>query len=156
MFLPVEPLTSDAFMPFGEVMDPRSECTDAFEINSGYVIRHHALARIDCRGPAAISVFEAQVRPLQIDYLERHPLGTQAFIPLTGGDWLTVVAQQPLAQCCKAFLCRSWQGVSYHRNVWHHPLLILDERQSFLVVDREAADDNLREVQLDRRLHLRL
>ena len=88
--------------------------------------------------------------------MERHPLGSQAFMPLAVHDWLVVVAptdagdRAPDFGRLRCFLARGDQGVSYARNVWHHPLLILQPRQDFLIVDRagpdgEAADANLQE-----------
>ena len=146
MLLRAEPLSAEAFAPFGEVIDETVGGSPTLEINEGFVTRHHALAAVDCDGPAVLSIFSARRRPLSIGMLERHPFGSQAFVPLGGGEWLVVVAADPVPKACRAFRCAGGQGVSYRRGVWHHPLLILDARQSFLVVDRADTASNLEEV----------
>ena len=146
MIIRSEPLVREEFEPFGDIIEASPTRNDLVEINSGYVTRHHALAAIDCDGPAAISIFEARRRPLRVGMLERHPRGSQAFMPLDGGDWLVVVADEPEPASCRAFLCKGRQGVSLRRGIWHHPLLILDRKQSFLVVDREETSTNLEET----------
>ena len=146
MIIDAEPLVGAAFESFGEIIEASPIRNNQVKINSGYVIRHHALAAIDCDGPAAISIFEARRRPLLVGMLERHPKGSQAFMPLDGGDWLVVVADEPEPASCRAFLCKRWQGVCLRRGIWHHPLLILDRKQSFLVVDREETSTNLEEI----------
>ena len=94
-----------------------------------------------------MSIFRGRVRPLEVAMVERHPLGTQAFMPLNGRDWLVVVAMKPEVGSLRAFLCRGDQGVQYGTGVWHHPLLVLGEPQDFLVVDREGVGANLEEVE---------
>ena len=140
-----EPLTAAAFAPFGEVIeaDPRR----ARVINDGWTLRDHALARVDAEGaPAILSIFRGRPRPLRAELLERHPLGSQAFVPLGRRPWVTVVAEAPDAPL-RAFLCGPEQGVQIGRGVWHHPLLTL-AAQDFLVVDRDRPDENLEEVRL--------
>ncbi len=149
MIIHAEPLVSAAFEPFGEIIDVSRGDNERIVINSGYVTRHHALATVDCEGPAAVSIFEARKRPLTVGMLERHPKGSQAFIPLDGGNWLIVVASEPVPASCHAFVCKQWQGVNIWRGVWHHPLLIFDDNQSFLVVDRKETSTNLEEVLFD-------
>ncbi|MEX0759344.1 MAG: ureidoglycolate lyase, partial [Tistlia sp.] len=90
-----------------------------------------------------------------IDLLERHPLSSRAFMPLGGRPWLVVVADTPRAETCRAFRVRGDQGVQYHPGVWHHPLLVLDEPQDFLVVERAGPGTNLEEVRLAAPLELR-
>jgi ureidoglycolate lyase len=79
--------------------------------------------------------------------LERHPRGSQAFVPLSGTPYLVVVAEDP-SQRPRAFLARGDQGVNFRKGVWHHPLLALERVSDFLVVDREGEDDNCDEVSL--------
>lgn len=91
----------------------------------------------------------AAPRELSIAMLERHPLGSQAFIPLGGRPWLAVVAEDSNLASCRAFHCRGDQGLQYDVNVWHHPLLVLGDAQDFLIVDREGEGNNLEEVFFD-------
>ena len=149
--LRVEPLTREAFAPFGEVLEPAGAQT-VYEINAGTAQRFHALARVDIAGEdgqAVISLFRAQPRtlPFVVEALERHPLGSQAFMPLGDAPYLVVVAPDP-ASPPRAFLARSGQGVSFRRGTWHHALLALERESDFLVVDRAGTAPNCDEVGL--------
>ncbi len=140
MTLHAEPLTAESFAPFGQVIEAAPEST--VEINAGWTTRFHDLARADVEGaPAIISIFRSRVRPLVAEMLERHPFGTQAFVPLGGHPWLIVAAEAPDAPL-RAFLARGDQGAQIGRGVWHHPLLTIGA-QDFLVVDRADPDANL-------------
>ncbi|MCB1612673.1 MAG: ureidoglycolate lyase [Xanthomonadales bacterium] len=147
--LPIEALTPEAFADFGVVISADA-AREAYAINQGTTQRFHALATVDLEGgQAAISLGRAQpVRlPLQISLLERHPLGSQAFIPLAGTRFLIVVAASP-EQRPRAFLADRGQGIQYRRGCWHHPLLALDQGGDFLIVDRIGPGDNCEEVPL--------
>lgn len=153
--LVVEPLEAERFAPFGEVIEPASaRCV--YEINAGTAQRYHDLARIDCDsddGRVILSLFRAAPRalPFPIAMLERHPLGTQAFVPLDPATrYLVVVASSPEATP-RAFLATRGQGVNLHRGTWHHPLLALDHPSDFLVVDRGGPGANCDEVALTQR-----
>jgi ureidoglycolate lyase len=144
----VEPLTPQAFARFGTVIE--ADPSTAVEINSGYTTRFHALAEAAVGdGQAIISIFRGRPRELSIAMLERHPLGSQAFVPLGGQPWLAVVAETPDLASCRAFHCQGNQGLQYDVNVWHHPLLVLGEAQDFLIVDRAGDGNNLEEVFFD-------
>ncbi len=148
--LEVRPLTRAAFEPFGDVIETAS--ADMRLINGGTTQRFHDLANIDLTGENArvlMNIFRGQAftPPVDINMLERHPLGSQAFMPLQDRPFLAVVAEdagdrpgQPLA-----FLCKGSQGVNYGRNVWHHPLISLEQTSDFLVVDRGGEGNNLEE-----------
>jgi len=139
-----EPLSAAAFAPFGDVIEARPET--AVEINAGYTTRFHALATAETDDKVIMSIFQGRPRPLEAAMLERHPLGSQAFVPLGGQPWLVVVAEQADPTALRAFLCRGDQGVNYRAGVWHHPLLVLGDAQDFLVVDRAGQGPNLEEV----------
>lgn len=145
-----EPLTRAAFAPFGEVIE--TEGAETRVINEGYALRRHALACVDAGpdGAAILSIFEATRRPfpIVINMLERHPLGSQAFYPLSAEDWLLVVAEgeaEPDVSTLRCFRATGRQGVNYRAGAWHFPVLILVERQDFLVVDRQGPGSNLEE-----------
>ncbi len=147
--LKVELLTPAAFAAFGAVISADA-ARKVFAINQGTTQRFHALARVELDGgQAAISLARAQpfALPLTISMLERHPLGSQAFVPLNGTRWVIVVAESPNSTP-RAFLADRGQGVQYHRGTWHHPLIALDQGGDFLVVDRVGDGDNCEEVQL--------
>ena len=150
-----ERLTRAAFAPFGEVIE-----TDGDEerlINGGTTTRYHDLARVDVTaedGRPLISIFRGQpfALPVHITMMERHPLGSQAFLPIQKSPFLVVVAPdvegRPGAPL--AFRVEDGRGVNYARNVWHHPLLALDAVSDFLVVDRGGAQPNLEEAAYER------
>ena len=145
-----EPLTAEAFAPFGTVIETAG--AQSFPINGGTTTRFHALATADVgpEGEAILSIFRATrwPQPVEIKMLERHPLGSQAFYPMSPHDWLIVVAagERPTAADLRLFRARGDQGVQYAPGAWHHPLLVLVEQQEFLVVDRSGPGENLEEI----------
>ena len=148
--VPVLTLDLANFAPFGRVLEVGTG--EVRHINGGTCERHHALCAVDCapgREPI-LSIFRGKARtlPMPIAMMERHPLGSQAFMPLQGRDWIAVVAPDEGGAPGKpvAFLANGDQGVSYAANVWHHPLIALDERSDFLVADSRGEDPNLEEA----------
>ncbi|KON80787.1 ureidoglycolate lyase [Azoarcus sp. PA01] len=149
-----EPLTREAFAPFGDVIEA-GDAVRHFPINGGNTMRYHDLAKIEpgADGHAILSIFRGQPRalPFAVQMMERHPLGSQAFVPMSGRPYLVVVAaagQAPSAQSLRVFRARGDQGVNYARGVWHHPLLALDAVSDFIVIDRAGPGDNCDEVAL--------
>jgi len=151
----LEPLTAAAFAPFGDVIET-SDSAQRMHVNQGYAERYHDLATVDLAGSGAkavISIFRSRPRhfPLSLTVLERHPLGSQAFMPLTALAYLVVVAPGddiPLLDELRCFLALPVQGVNYARGTWHHPLLSLRETVDFLAIDRGGPGVNLQEYQL--------
>jgi ureidoglycolate lyase len=156
MRLKLEPLTREAFADFGDVIETQG--AHHFAINQGMAERFHDLARIEMEGDgqAIVSIFvgRAWPRPIAIRMLERHPLGSQAFIPLQQQDYLVVAAMRPEASELRGFLARGTQGVNYGRNIWHHPLLALENESRFLVIDRGGPGNNLEEASLSETVYL--
>lgn len=139
-----EPLTAAAFAPFGDVLDATGEFRP---INAGFCRRHHDRARIDfADGRAGISIFDAVPRalPYSLDLIERHPLGSQAFIPMTAVPFLMIVAESP-DDPPRAFLTNGAQGINLHRGTWHGVLTPLSAPGLFAVVDRIGEGANLEE-----------
>jgi ureidoglycolate lyase len=144
--LNIEPLTPEAFAPFGEVISPEA-AQIVYAVNDGTSQRFHALGHVECiGGTPVISIFRAQPRelPFEIRMLERHPLGSQAFVPLSDAPYLVVVAGSPTS-VPRAFLAQK-HGVNFRSGVWHHPLLALRGMSDFLVVDRTGRDENCEEA----------
>lgn len=141
--LHLEPLSAEAFAPFGEVIET-SDRASHYGINAGFAERYHDLARIDTGGEGGrtiVSIFRAQPRslPFQLSLLERHRLSSQAFVPLAGQRFLVVVAAAgptPELAALRCFMAAGGQGVNMARGIWHHPLLALDAEGDFLVIDR--------------------
>lgn len=149
--LNIEALTQAAFAPFGDVIE-LAAAKAVHSINEGTATRFDALARIDIaddRGYPIISIFRAQPRalPFTVTMLERHPLGSQAFMPLGPAPYLIVVALDAETMP-RAFLAQQGQGINFHRGTWHHPLLALERESDFLVVDRAGEAANCDEIVL--------
>lgn len=151
--LPLEPLTREAFAPFGDVIS--LDGARHFPINGGTTERFHDLAKIDlgeADGRTLVNVFRGQPRalPFEVSMMERHPHGSQAFIPLSEGRYLVVVAPAgPFdEQRMRAFAVHGRIGVNYARGVWHHPLIALDAVADFLVIDRGGNLPNCDEIEL--------
>jgi ureidoglycolate lyase len=149
----IDKLTRTAFAEFGEVIS--AEGANHFPINNGTTERYHDLASIDVAesgGKLLVNIFRGQPRrfPFEVTTMERHPLGSQAFIPLSGNPYLIVVSPcgdfQPGA--LRAFLANPGQGVNYSKGVWHHALIALYEVSDFIVIDRGGADSNCDEMPL--------
>ena len=147
-----EPLTAKAFAPFGRVIEA-SEAAVKLDINQGHAIRYDRLAEIDVadeEGTGAISLFRARpLAELVLRMFERHPLGSQSFVPLSGRPYLVAVAPAgdfDPAQI-RLFRAEGHQGVHYRKGTWHHFLLVLEE-SDFLVVDRAGPGDNCEEIAL--------
>ncbi len=156
--LPIEPLTKAAFRPFGDVIEAKGRKRI---INEGFACRYHDLAGIDVGaggGKPVLSLFRATRRPMpiRIAMLERHPLGSQAFFPLSNHDWLVVTAEggdAPDAATLRCFEARGTQGINYAVGTWHFPVLVLAEQQDFIVIDREGGGSNLDERPLPAKAH---
>lgn len=140
-----EPLGVAAFAPFGDVLDATG---DFRLINEGLCRRHHDRAALDFGkdGRAGISIFQAEPRvlPYSFDLIERHPDGSQAFVPMTGHPFLVIVAPDPQAEP-RAFLTNGAQGINFHRGTWHGVLTPLSAPGLFAVIDRIGATPNLEE-----------
>jgi len=157
-----KPLTCENFAAFGDVIEV-SDQSRHFSINQGYTERYHDLAQVDVAaddGRPLISIFRATplAQPVAIRMMERHPLSSQAFIPLSGNPYLVVVAPAGEFEVAKleVFLAQPHQGVNYHRGTWHHFCLALNEPSDFLVVDRGGKGENCDEVSLDGSLEIHL
>jgi ureidoglycolate lyase len=147
--IPIVPLTKAGFAPFGDVIE--IEDARPVAINQGFAARFDDLANVDVAsegGAVNISIFAATARPrpIVIKLMERHPLGSQAFFPLQERPWLVLVCSDPeVAASYRAFSASGRQGVNYTRQVWHHPLLVLENDSRFLVVERKGPGHNLDE-----------
>jgi ureidoglycolate lyase len=151
------PLTAAAFAPYGDVVETAGR--DHYPINAGMAERYSDLAKIDVGaegGRPLISLCHAKpVRlPMPLRLMERHPLSSQAFIPLSMAPFLIVVAPagpSPLSEGIRAFISNGRQGVNYRAGTWHHPLLALDQVTDFLIVDRGGPGTNCDEVPIAER-----
>ena len=154
--LTARPLTEEAFAPYGEVIDLRKAQTQ--DINYGLTTRYHDLASIDTLregGRTLVNVFRSApiTLPHTVRVMERHPLGSQAFIPMNDRPFLVLVGKgidRLEVESLQLFITDGEQGVNYHANTWHHYQMVLGQTSDFLVIDRGGPGNNLEEVQLTR------
>lgn len=144
----IQPISAQAFAPFGDLIDISGEPDKI--INQGQCGRYHDRAAVDfADGRAGVSLFNANPRslPYQLDMVERHPDGSQAFIPMTEHPFLVIVAPDEDGQPGqpRAFVTRPGQAINYHRGTWHGVLTPLHAPGLFAVVDRIGAGANLEE-----------
>ncbi|MEE7506000.1 ureidoglycolate lyase [Methylobacterium mesophilicum] len=144
------PLTAEAFAPFGTVIDAAAVAPRS--MNGGMARRFHDLAAIEVVGEGSrvvIGLVEAQPypMPLRLGLVERHPLGAQAFLPLSAAPFLVVVCPDAEGRPGppEAFVTASGQGICYARNTWHGVLTPYGRPQDFVVVDRGGPGVNLEE-----------
>ena len=148
MNLLAQPMTAEAFGRFGDVLDTAG-APDRL-INAGLCGRYHDRARLDFGdGRAGVSIFNAEPRalPYVFDLIERHPDGSQAFIPMTQNPFLVIVAPDDggMPGTPLAFLTAPGQAINLHRGTWHGVLTPLHAPGLFAVVDRIGSGSNLEE-----------
>ena len=143
-----KPINKENFKNFGDMIT--TDDIKPLEINDGYAKRYDGIANLDAKkddGESIISIFSALKRsfPMKVDMMEKHPLGSQAFIPMKETTFLAFVAPEgdkPDLSKAEAFIIPKGVGVNYNAGIWHFPL-IATEDMNFLVVDRKGEGDNL-------------
>lgn len=152
--LKLQALTPKAFAPFGEVLQTAGGKSEV--INDGHTLKFADLAKIDVQyggGRPALHIYRGVPvsLPLRIETLERHSLGSQAFMPLSSKPFLVVVAPAgaaPLSTAVQAFFTNGRQGINIHKGVWHHYQITLGEPADYLVIDRAGPGNNFEEHRL--------
>ena len=150
-----KPITKENFSKFGDVIT--TDDIKPLEINDGYAKRFDGIANLNTskdNGETTICIFSALKRsfPMKIDMMEKHPLGSQAFIPMKETTFLVLVAPKgakPNLNEVEAFIVPPGIGVNYNSGTWHFPL-IATEDMNFLVVDRKGSGENLIIESLDK------
>ena len=148
MVLQARPLNRQRFAPYGDVIETGG--AEHFPINAGTIERYHDLARVDAGEGGRVLVSIAQCNqismlPHRLDLIERHSLGSQAFVPLDRAHLVIVVAPPGdliSTDDLEAFVSDGKQGINYRPGVWHMPLIAFEKGQRFLVVDRGGAGEN--------------
>ena len=147
-----KPLTPEAFAPYGDVIDAKG-APDKI-INQGKCGRYHDRALVDVTpetgGRVGVSVFHAELRsfPYALDLIERHPEGSQCFVPMSADPFLIIVADGPDATP-HAFVSDGTQAINFHKGTWHGVLTPLSGNGLFAVIDRIGATPNLEEHWLE-------
>lgn len=147
------PITAEAFAPFGDLIE-LAGAPDKI-INAGMCGRHHDLAKLDFgpEGRAGISLFNSKARqfPYALDLMERHPEGSQAFVPLSGVGMIITVAKDAngAPDRPEAFVTSPGQSINFHRGTWHGVLAPIARDAQYIVIDRIGATPNLEEHMFD-------
>jgi len=144
---PIE-ITRKNFATYGDLIS--SDNIKPIDINSGYAKRFDNLANINTSrdgGKTTVSIFSTLKRtfPMKIDMMEKHPLGSQAFIPMKETNFIVLVAppgDKPEISKIESFVVSRGIGINYKPDIWHFPL-ISTENMNFLVMDRKGTGDNL-------------
>ena len=142
-------ITRKNFKKFGDLI-----CTKKIRpinINNGYAKRFDNLCKINTslrKGNTIVSIFSAKKRkfPMSIKMMEKHPLGSQAFIPMNETKFFVFVApkgKKPNINSIKSFLVPKQTGINYKPGIWHFPL-ISTKNMNFLVIDRKGIGNNLK------------
>ena len=150
-----QPLTRERFLPFGDVIE--SQATRRAVMNAARFERFDDLCDVDAGTDGRVRVSVARCRiatglPYRFDVVERHPLGSQAFIPLAHSRFVVVVAppgESVEPEDLRAFVTNGRQGVNYRPGTWHMPLIAFEAGQEFLVIDRGGDAPNCDEHTLD-------
>ena len=141
-------ITSKNFKKFGDLISTKKR--KPININNGYAKRFDNLCRINTsskKGNTIMSIFSAKKRkfPMNIKMMENHPVGSQAFIPMTETTFLVFVApkgKKPNTKKIESFIVPKQTGINYKPGVWHFPL-ISKKSMNFLVIDRKGIGNNL-------------
>jgi len=141
-------ITRKNFAAYGDLIS--SDSIKPININAGYAKRFDNLAKINTskdKGKTIVSIFSALKRsfPMKIDMMEKHPLGSQAFVPMKETIFLSFVAppgDAPEINKIQSFIIPPKMGINYKPGIWHFPL-ISTEDTNFLVIDRKGNDENL-------------
>ena len=141
-------ITNKNFKKFGEVISTKK--IKPININNGYAKRFDNLCKINTslkKGNTIMNIFSARKRkfPLNIKMMEKHPLGSQAFIPMKETKFLVFVApkgKKPNVKKMESFIIPKQTGINYKPGIWHFPL-ISTKNMNFLVIDRKGMGNNL-------------
>lgn len=155
-----EVLTPERFAEYGDVIEATAERVAA--MNAARFDRFDDLCRVetDVDGRVAVSIARCRIAtalPYRFDVVERHPHGSQAFVPLTPCRFVVVVAPPEAsveAGDLRAFMTNGRQGVNYRRGTWHMPLIAFQAGQEFLVIDRAGDTPNCDEHSLGETVEL--
>ena len=152
----IEQLDINIFSRFGHIIQKKN-ALELRSINQGTTTRYHNISKLSLEsknGNSAISIFSGSPRdlPIEIKIMEKHPIASQSFLPIQDYDWLIVVCEEknelPDLSTLRCFHVDGDTGITYNKNVWHHPLLV-KKKQDFWVVDRindqESSSINLKE-----------
>lgn len=132
-----EPLTEEAFAPFGAVLRAPVAAGQRDYFDEG-------LANLRAEAKPSLSIVRgtAAEDPPQISIIERHAFSSQSFLPLAPARWIVVVAPGgdggPDLARVRAFLPGPNDGVTFAPGTWHAPLTTLDAAAFAIVMWRNG------------------
>ena len=145
----IEQLDINIFSKFGDIIQKKN-ALDLRSINQGTTTRYHNISKLSLEsknGNSSISIFSGSPRdlPIEIKIMEKHPIASQSFLPIQDYDWLIVVCEEknelPDLSTLRCFQVDGDTGITYNKNIWHHPLLV-KKKQDFWVIDRINDQEN--------------
>ena len=145
----IEQLDINIFSKFGDIIQKKN-ALELRSINQGTTTRYHNISKLSLEsknGNSSISIFSGSPRdlPIEIKIMEKHPIASQSFLPIKDYDWLIVVCEEknelPDLSTLRCFQVDGDTGITYNKNIWHHPLLV-KKKQDFWVIDRINEQEN--------------
>jgi ureidoglycolate lyase len=145
----IEQLDINIFSKFGDIIQKKN-ALELRSINQGTTTRYHNTSKLSLEsknGNSSISIFSGSPRdlPIEIKIMEKHPIASQSFLPIQDYDWLIVVCEEknelPDLSTLRCFQVDGDTGITYNKNIWHHPLLV-KKKQDFWVIDRINDQEN--------------
>lgn len=145
----IEQLNINIFSKFGDIIQKKN-ALELRSINQGTTTRYHNISKLSLEsknGNSSISIFSGSPRdlPIEIKIMEKHPIASQSFLPIQDYDWLIVVCEEknelPDLSTLRCFQVDGDTGITYNKNIWHHPLLV-KKKQDFWVIDRINDQEN--------------
>jgi ureidoglycolate lyase len=145
----IEQLDINTFSKFGDIIQKKN-ALELRSINQGTTTRYHNISKLSLEsknGNSSISIFSGSPRdvPIEIKIMEKHPIASQSFLPIQDYDWLIVVCEEknelPDLSTLRCFQVDGDTGITYNKNIWHHPLLV-KKKQDFWVIDRINEQEN--------------
>jgi ureidoglycolate lyase len=145
----IEQLDINIFSKFGDIIQKKN-ALELRSINQGTTTRYHNISKLSLEsknGNSSISIFSGSPRdlPIEIKIMEKHPIASQSFLPIQDYDWLIVVCEEknelPDLSTLRCFQVDGDTGITYNKNIWHHPLLV-KKKQDFWVIDRINDQEN--------------
>ena len=145
----IEQFDINIFSKFGDIIQKKN-ALELRSINQGTTTRYHNISKLSLEsknGNSSISIFSGSPRdlPIEIKIMEKHPIASQSFLPIKDYDWLIVVCEEknelPDLSTLRCFQVDGDTGITYNKNIWHHPLLV-KKKQDFWVIDRINEQEN--------------
>jgi ureidoglycolate lyase len=140
----LQTLTPEAFAPFGVVLSPQGR--ERLPINTYGDKLNLFREEFQSDQPIEWFIVQGVKRDMQALFLERHMQLTQAFIPMNGDSFITIVARPNAREEngmialdeMRAFIVPGDSAIQIHRGTWHENPFPQKDNQWFLVTSHAA------------------